>query len=274
MNGSITKTTRAEYDAIDSDNFSSIKHLAKSPFHYKNRQPLEETDALQLGRVAHIGAFEPETFEDRIAVWRKRRQGREWEDFHGMYSYEGREVITAAILDRALRIVKAVRESTQAFHYLVDGDAEMTAQWDNGITGRSRGRIDYLGPNCIVDLKTCADASPEGFGRAAWRNHYHVQAAYYVDGVKAATGREMPFVFIAVESSAPYVVQVYRVPPELIEMGRETYRDWLTTLHRCRTTGKWPGYAEHETDLLPPRWAVPSEEGIDDMGLTFSGETT
>ena len=39
---------------------------------------------------------------------------------------------------------------------------------------------------------------------------YDLQAAFYQDGIKAITGRTLPFYFIAVEKDGPQAAAVYR----------------------------------------------------------------
>lgn len=281
MSESIRKTTRAEYDAIDADNFSTIKHIEKSPAHYlyrKQNPDTEDTDARIRGRVTHIAVFEPERMAD-VAVWLGgKRQGAAWQTF--IAASQGREIIKAEAMDEVGAMAAAIRSSPQVAPWLAKGQAEVTALWIESTPTRMwrcKGRIDFISEHnggAILDLKTTYDASPDTFGRTVLRNDYHVQAAFYVDGVRAATGRELPFFFIAAEASAPYVVQMYRVPDEVLEMGREKYRGWLQKLHECRSRNQWHGYAATETELVLPRWAMPSEEGIEDMGLTFNGEET
>src|SRR6202040_3457777 len=100
----------------------------------------------------------------------------------------------------------------------------------------------------IVDLKTCRDASRRGFGSAVAAYRYHAQAASYVDAVEHCTGRRLPFVFVAVKKEPPYLVGVYRISDEQLELGRTLYRELLDQLDLCRSTNQWPGYAVTEMD--------------------------
>ena len=89
----------------------------------------------------------------------------------------------------------------------------------------------------------------------------YVQAAMYVDGVEAVTGKRLPYLVLAVENTAPFVSQVYAVPDALLERGRREYRDWLGALAACREHKVWPGYATGPVELVLPKWAKdPTEE--------------
>ena len=57
-----------------------------------------------------------------------------------------------------------------------------------------RGRIDWLLPNAIVDLKTTINAAPSKFSRALIDYGYALQAAWYQEGYEALTGERLPFV--------------------------------------------------------------------------------
>ena len=110
----------------------------------------------------------------------------------------------------------------------------------------------------IVDVKTCTDASAEGFARSIATLGYDLQAAFYQDGIKAITGRTLPFYFIAVEKDAPQAATVYRASEAVIDVGRAKYRGALQLLQWCRTNNRWPAYqpnGEIETIELP-RWAA------------------
>jgi hypothetical protein len=292
VTSAIRKTTRAEYDAIDADNFSSIKHIEKSPAHYLHRKQSgddEDTDARIRGRVTHWAIFEPQRWQADVASWHGvQRRGKQWDEFRRYHLDHSREIVTDSMHAEIEALASAIRSSPQVAPYLAKGQAETTVTWEYCFgspkilpshcwSANCKGRLDFISEHnggAILDLKTTFDASPDAFGRTVFRNDYHVQAAFYVDGVRAATGRELPFIFIAAEASAPYVVQAYRVPEEVLELGREKYRGWLQKLHECRTRNQWHGYAATETELVLPRWAMPSEEGIEDMGLTFNGEET
>ncbi|MDP3910884.1 MAG: PD-(D/E)XK nuclease-like domain-containing protein, partial [Gemmatimonadales bacterium] len=123
----------------------------------------------------------------------------------------------------------------------------------------------------LVELKTTRVGSPLGFGRECAKYLYHAQLAFYLAGL-AAHGKEMSAAIVAVESDPPHVVQVYTVPDDAIECGREEYRALLRRHVQCRAAGEWGGYAEGPTDLVLPRWAYGDDEDAGDLGLDFGTE--
>lgn len=286
----ISNLTRAQYDALVAVNWSSLKHLGRSPAHYQAalKQTFADTDTLRIGRAFHVAALEPQRAESLYAVWAGRRAGKEWEAFQAAAEESGREVIRDSDYQQALTLALAVRGNSTARRYLDRaGAAEQSIQWiakslpvsvpfvadfePYAIT--CKGRLDWVTEDgWIVDLKSSRDAAPDAFGRDAARLGYVTQAAWYFDGLEAATGkRPQGYAMIAVEKSAPYVVQVYQVTDEQLELGRQTYRDLLDRLWLCTRENRWPAYAEGELPLALPRWATPSfdDEGAEDLGLTF-----
>lgn len=270
--------SRAGYDALVGENFSRLKNMARSARHYQYRSqtPRTDTPALSLGRAVHLAVLEPEKFSTTCVRWDGgTRRGKEWDAFRERHG--GREILTADEDDLCADISSAVLADPIARHYVTGGAPEVSVLWTHdeqemgelpGFSVECKARLDYVRPDCLVDLKTCRDASQEGFGREAWRLQYHVQAAYYRDGYAAATGRVLPFFIVAVEKDAPHVCQVFRVTENLLDLGRDSYLAMLRQLDQCKREGTWPGYSEGELELMPPRWALPDDDA-GDLGLDF-----
>lgn len=273
---------RQHYDAIEAVNFSTLKHMARSPAHYNHAltAPHEDTDALVLGRAIHLAVFEPAKFKARYVRWEGgRRAGKEWDAFCS--EFRTREILRDEDYRLCLDIAAAARKDEAAAKYLSGGRGEVTMVWDHVRPAlgtfpewslRCKGRVDFLAQaGAITDLKSTRDASPIAFGRQCASLGYVTQAAWYVDGHEAATGKRLPFVVVAVEKAPPYAVGVYRVTDEQLELGRETYRAWLDQLRICREESRWPSYGDGvEMDLLLPRWALPQDEdSAEDLGVTF-----
>ncbi|MGH9811511.1 MAG: PD-(D/E)XK nuclease-like domain-containing protein [Candidatus Acidiferrales bacterium] len=261
---------REEYDRIERTNFSTLKHIDRSPAHYEHVlvTPDEDTDAKKVGRVVHVAAFEPERFRGAIAVWEEGpRRGKAWEDFQRRNA--GRELLTQNEYDRVAAMQKAVRANSLAQQYVAGGRGEVTMLWTyeapgiGGLGGFSipcKGRIDFDGERALADLKTTRSAKPEEFERQAWSMKYHVQAAWYSDAYEQLTGVRKPYVIVAVESEPPHIVQVYRVSEYLLKLGREDCLTWLARLNTCRREARWPAYADGELELVPPPWAVEGDD--------------
>ena len=136
---------------------------------------------------------------------------------------------------KASSIAEAVLKNPIVRDNLGGGQSEVTMLWHQ-YDVPCKARIDYLTGSAILDVKTCADASPEGFARQIATFQYHVQAAHYANGFREVVGWDLDrFVFIAVESEAPYAVGCYTLDARSLQSGRilieraaEAYRRALT----------------------------------------------
>jgi hypothetical protein len=154
------------------------------------------------------------------------------------------------------------------------GKAEVTIFWLDRPTGiRRRARIDYLRPDSIVDYKSCAYADLESVTRAAFKYNYHMQSGSYEDAVVAAelSTFDMPYYLVWQQKTAPYLVTVQQVSPEVIAEGRRLNREAIETYQRCMETGRWPGYSDSITILdLPDKYN--DWTGLADDDDTFNEE--
>lgn len=263
-------------------NFSRLKHIGRSPAHYRyevdhgaERAKLarfgvldeDDTEARQRGRVVAMAAFEPQVFKEQVVVFPgKVRRGSSWEEF--LDRHPDAEIVTEKLYEHARKMGKIIREHEQAAPLLHGGIAEVTCIWEHvrkaveGVGGYRfpcKGRLDYVS-NAISDLKHVTTAEMRDFGNAVMRYKWHAQGAFYKDGVFASTGRDLPYFIIALESEPPYVLQVYELADEELQIGRDTYRAWLDRLDECRRTKRYPGYAEAPMKLQLPRYAYPNDD--------------
>lgn len=272
----VQRMSRDQYDKLERVNWSTLKHMDRSPAHYLHAVTAvrEDTDAMKLGRAIHMAVFEPEQFRASIAVWDGgTRRGKDWDDFRARN--EGRELLTEAAYEQCMTVQRAVRNSAMASKWVSGGVAEATLLWTHKVPAlealpaieiECRGRVDFIAnAGGVVDLKTTRDASPEAFARQFWNLGHQSQCAFYADGHLAATGANLPFIIIAAEVAEPFVVQVYQVPDSILKAGREKYRDLLAHLALCREQSAWPGYSVGELVLEPPRWAMDDDDvtGLD-----------
>lgn len=171
----------------------------------------------------------------------------------------GRIVLSPEVWDQLHAMRDAVHNHPAAHALLtsVTGEAEKSVYWIDPTTGvlcRCRPdwwRDDYV----LVDVKTTDDASPEGFAKSMANWRYDVQAPYYMDGVKLATGRDVKaFVFIAVEKKPPYAVGVYVLDSASLELGRAQYQHDLRVYAECLANDNWPGYGDKIQTINMPAW--------------------
>lgn len=275
MEPGIYRRGEVDYGAIEAVNQSTLKAIARSPLHYQHllEHGRTATDTMRLGSVAHTAVLEPERLERDYAVW--TGEGGKTDRFAGK-AYEAfcaanadRTIIKQGDLDAALRIQRAVRAHKPAQRYLARGQAELTLVWRDKRTGiLCKGRLDWLSSavaDVMVDLKTARDVSQWSFEAAFAKREYDVQTAFYADGYETITGRALYGKCIAVENVEPHDVVVYDLA-EVIDTGREIYREYLATLAECRASGSWPGQCPSAERVLHlPKWRDMSEDEDSDL---------
>jgi PDDEXK-like uncharacterized protein DUF3799 len=259
------------YKKLPGVNWSSLKALRVSPKQYEHERRNEREDAnyFRIGRAMHAFILEPDTFQHRYVCYLGRRAGKIWDAFEEANA--DKTILNESEWTRALGMATAITTHPIAAGYLLDGLCETVVAWDDAESGlRLKGRVDYCGLH-LVDLKSAASIQPRLFATAAARLGYIAQLAYYSDGL-AASGIDVDPepVLIAVESSAPYDVIVYRVPEHVVELGRTEYRRLLSLLAECMDKGEWPGRApDREIPLILPEWAY--AQVSDEVELTMGG---
>lgn len=283
-NGIFLNVSREDYDRSPGVNFSTLKVIARSPAHYRQKliKPDADTAPRKLGRCSHIASFEPEQYGSRVAVWKGgKRNSNAWKAWKA--KHDGLEQLSEKEHTLCMAVQLAVRNDPCAAKYVSGGKGEVSLYWTHvsppvgevaGYQFQCKARPDFLANvGAVVDLKTTRDASPEGFGRECVKYGYHKQAAYYRDAHEALTGERWPYKIIAVEPSEPYVVTVFTIPEYILDLGREAYRAMLDRLNFCRALATYPGYAEGEVELALPRWATQtSDEDAGGLDLDFDTE--
>lgn len=255
--------TNAEYHASPAISKSGLDLIRRAPalYAYRRENPTEQTPAMRLGSLTHTVVLEPQLFRASATVRpegidRRTSAGKlAWAEFE--IQAEGKEIVTAEEMSKLCQIQQAVHAHPAAAKALAGSPTiEQSIFWDaDGIACRCRPDA-VTERGVIVDLKTTRDASPEGFAKSIVAYRYHVQAAFYSDGYRAAFG-EPPrgFVFIAVETEPPYLVAVYVASEAMTQRGRIDYQTDLDTFRRCQESGTWPGYSDAPLTIDLPKWA-------------------
>lgn len=141
------------------------------------------------------------------------------------------------------------------------GPAERSLFWQDAETGVwCRARLDHM-PTAdynarwfiVSDYKTTRSAHPEQISKAVYDYGYHIQAAMYLEAVRALGIHADPrMVFVFQEKAAPYVTTVIELDHVALKIGHSQLRKALALYRQCSESGRWPGYSEQvETISLP-----------------------
>jgi hypothetical protein len=232
--------------------------------HYKdNPQARTTTKALDFGSAAHAVVLEGDE-TPIVAInaenYRTKAAQQQAKAAHaaGKYPLLPHELATVRAMAAALKT------HPLAARLLEHGRAERSLFWADPETGvRRRARLDWhrerRGGRVIVpDYKTAASAEPRAFGRAVREHGYHVQAAWYLDGLRALDlgDESSAFVFIVQEKTAPYVVTVAELDADALTLGQALTRRAIEIYQECTETGRWRGYSEDIVHVSLPPWAA------------------
>lgn len=256
-----TSGSFADYRAIDAINWSTLKHMADSPLHYRYHRdhPTEDTTRLLLGRAVHTAVLEPDLFPLQYVVWDgDRRAGKEWQEFAAVNANRG--VLKASEYRLCLDVRDAVRSRPSVVE-LLSGESEITRTWTDPATGlRCKARPDHLG-HALVDLKTTGTIDQFKFESLSARMLYHGQMAFYRRAVEEPRA---PVYIIAVEIDPPHDVAAFEVDEGALEYGDRLVAQYLQRVKDCTEAGEWPGRYEDADEgayLSLPAWM---DESVDE----------
>lgn len=259
---------------------SGLKLIDKSAKHYwakyldPDRVTELPTPAMLFGSLVHSITLEPEKTLTEYAVM---PQGidRRTKDGKAIYSeWESKNIGKTVVDQGSYDLAKSVSGAalTHPAGGIITkslGCAEMTLYWDEKILlddetfefVKCKARMDYVVPpgsnmpaGCILDLKTTKDAS-QAFQKDAFNLGYHIQAAFYIMGFRAAYGVTPPFLFLAVEKEAPFCCSCFTAGDEFIQAGFRAVNRLLKKYAMCKRENNWPGYSEDIQELHLPAWA-------------------
>lgn len=256
----------AEYAAIQALNASALKRLDVSPLHYRHYMQHgggDESDPLRVGTGLHTLLFEPDLFDEEIAVWEGDRRGNAWKEF--AEANASRTILKTAQVDLVRGMADAILEHPAIAPYLEGVESERTITWTDPRSGfPCKARLDGWHPatRTLLDLKSAADANPRAFGNAAARLKYDLQLAHYKRGVEAVTGEALEKVaVIVVEKAAPYDCGLLTISDDFLYAAEERLDALFAKLRGCLDTGIWPGRYPEESPLEFPAYLLIDSEG-------------
>ena len=247
--------TNAEYRSHPAISRSELFKIGKSPLHFKYERDNtpEPSAALIFGQAFHKFVLEPDSFGEEFAIEpivdRRTRQGREeWEAFLELHS--GKQTIRLADVSTFMCMKHELSENRHAAALIEQSQHETPFFWTDELTGEEcKCRPDILaeigGVPIIADLKSCASADTDSFAKDVVKYGYDLQAYMYSEGVKANTGKDYQFVFIAVEKTPPYAVNVMQADKYILMRGEALFREYIGTYHDCKESGNWWSYNGH-----------------------------
>ena len=270
---------RAEYEAIQAVNFSAVKHGRTSlPKMHAALCGLVrfESKETSLGSLLHDAMRVGDGWDARYAmrpegIDRRTKAGKEaWETWTDTLPPDAiiiEDAITAKELERCREMVASLNTVEYVRRVLIrPGMAELVLHANGRKAMLDRLVMRDEKPAIIIDWKTTQDATPAGFARSVARYGYAQQAAWYIDMVHAVYGVRVPFLFVAVESSAPYSVGLYTLPADQIEAARQLNERTIKAYYEWVKDSCGPSSNHHAIEpqeITVPEWAFQSSLPIE-----------
>lgn len=232
--------------------FSRLKLMAKSAAHFAEGYGTE-TGPMRKGTGLHAYLLGG---EKAVAVYTggaRNPNFSKWQAFQA--AHQDKHILIPSELEKVAGMRKSVERHARA-SWLLDGIQERRITWTDA--GRAcMGTPDNVlpkdGKKILVELKTCETSHPEHFVYKCRRYAWHAQCAWYKRGVELCgeygPGPVDEVFIIAVETSAPYPVTVFRLDQESLEAGAKMARLWLEQLLVCEKNNHFPAYAESDVLL-------------------------
>lgn len=216
---------------------------------------------MKFGTAVHQAILEPNAFkalavvEPEFAGTGSRAAKEKWH-----LENHGQTILKREQYDTILGMLKSISKHEHASKIIADGAAEESFFWKDSATGlECKVRPDFVREgHILVDVKTTEDASFQAFQKSIANFMYHVQAAYYLEGVSKVVNQKFDtFIILAIEKSAPYAVNTFILDEATIEAGKFLYCQALQKLKKCIDTNEYPAYPDELVEINLPSWAFP-----------------
>ena len=252
--------TEADYRKAIGLSQSSLKIFHKSPAHYlsSTEEQAEPTDAMIMGSVFHAMVLQPDKAQDLYAVKLKMDgRSKEGKAYNENFAIEnaGKLIINHESEAQLFKMYQSINNHPKAFELLAESDYKELPVFGTYPTPygdvRLKGLIDAYDSKrgFVNDIKTCEDASPEGFRKAIWERRYDFQDVQYGWLLENAGKPVNQFNFICVEKKPPFAVAVYSISAESLLKSAGRWEDLVIEFGACTSSGIWKAYSDEIIEL-------------------------
>lgn len=258
-------------DGVSRSTLWKFHNATDKRFEFLLNEKKEPTDAMNFGTACHAYLLDESEFKAKFAFGPDvSRSTKEWKAFEATVP-AGKIILKNKDLEEIMLIAATLKANKLASNIL-KGYHEKTFFWrdeETGLLCKARPDSIHFSAGIIADLKTTNDSAPEEFLKKIYDMGYHMQAAYYLDGVKAAfeqSGQQLElgripdkFVFVAVENELPFESAIYDLPDFFIDEGRRLYRTYLDRYKAFLGAAKKSSYPEKIITLEPRAYMFKKE---------------
>jgi hypothetical protein len=223
--------------------------------------------ALAAGSAVHAGILEPENDLAQAVVSpdvdKRTKAGKE--EYAAFVALnEGRCIITPDQAQQVDGMIAACDRDWRIKHCLSACKKREVSVFGEIGGFPAKARLDaWNGHGMVCDLKSTRDLACD-FDKSIANFGYGLQAAWYRAVLRSAmesSGRMLPddfsFVFLVVESVAPFGTAVYRMSDEVMDCYSERLPELQKLWWKCVAENKYPGWPQDDVvDIGLPAWAL------------------
>ena len=246
----------------------SRKLQSTTPMHAKEmlETPMASL-AMAAGSALHAAMLEPENDLAQAVVSpdvdKRTKAGKEeYATFAALN--EGRCIITPDQAQQVDGMIAACNRDWRIKHCLSSCKKREVSVFGEIGGYPAKARLDaWNGHGMVCDLKSTRDLACD-FEKSIANFGYGMQAAWYRAVLRSAmesSGRMLPddfsFVFLVVESVAPFGTAVYRMSDEVMDCYSERLPELQKLWWKCVAENKYPGWPQDDVvDIGLPHWAL------------------
>jgi hypothetical protein len=188
---------------------SGLKLIKKSPAHFKESQeaPKTQTDAMAFGEMYHTFILENERFYENYTIVDPEQRPDQDHSMTAKKNAAWLDSFENPVMKETFDQLKDMRRVLFSHPYakalLKAGEVERSYYCELDIGAKDPISVRFRPDNVrhdkrvIVDLKTAADASADGFKKAAANFDYQIQAALYADLMELVMNEPLGYDFFS-----------------------------------------------------------------------------
>lgn len=247
--------------SLSSSGARKIMQECPSKFWYGVNNPEPASKALDFGKAAHCWLLERD-------VWRARHyvlpEGHNGTTKAGkIETAKAKESGKTDIKFDAFQHIRGMKEALEAHPYasaaFAHGEPEKSHYWrckETDVMCRMRPDITPAhNGQIIADYKTTLSAQPRYLERKTYEYGYHMQAAWYLDGLFAAGYDDPEFYLVFQEKKPPYVITIIRPTDKALAAGEVLNLKAKDEFRVGQETGVWRDYVQRVIYMDLPPWA-------------------
>lgn len=190
--------------------------------------PKKDESYFAVGTAIHTFLLEPSKFKERVIeipanvlASNGAKLGNEWKAFSE--ANKGKVLLKSAEMQQVLSCVESIMQHPAAMEILAAEshiEQPITAEIF-GLQAKGIPDICVKRGGVVVDVKSTSMVDEIEFRSQVKKLGYHIQAAWYLELCSAFYGKNYTqFVFIAVETEAPYRCRCYYLDEAFLQEGR------------------------------------------------------